>query len=177
MIQLYREKTFFKKGLRFTAVFFLIFFVVSFIASRFYKNELQVLERENQTSQVQKELLEQKKGEMSDKQALVDKLASSGNSKSSFYVNQIVTSSPNTIRHDLIEFQPLVGSIRFDKPIKLQTSVVVIAGESTNKEEFTLWIDQLEEMGWIRKVTVVKYGIEGRNDLFELNVLVTENDG
>ena len=96
------------------------------------------------------------------KQKMVDDLLKTNESKSSFYVNEIIHSLPTTVLLKELDYQPLQKRIKADKKIELDENTIVISGSSNSSEIFSNWISQLGKMEWVFKVDIINYGLDSK---------------
>jgi len=172
----FNELTFFRKGLPTAISFLLIILLINVLLFNSYFKEQQVLKEQVEVSKTQRDLLKQRTALVENKKKIVDNMLRSSTSKSSFYVNQIITVSPTTILFSRLEFQPLASSIRPDKIITYEESEISMAGESSDKEAFSDWITALEKLTWIEQVSVIGYSNTGSKDKFELKIRLVSYD-
>ncbi len=92
------------------------------------------------------------------KENIIENIFNNGNSRSSYFLNQLTHSKPATIQFDEIIFQPLQKSIREDKAILWKEDLIEVRGRSTVESEFTIWIQAIENQNWISEVIVLAYG-------------------
>lgn len=169
----YTEKNFFKKGILVGVFFLLAIMLTNLVFFTTYFKDAEVLRQEAIISKNQQQLLLSKRKSISEKEKIVNNLLKGGTSKASFYINRIVFNKPSTIQFTTTEYQPLNRTIRPDKKIDYAPSKIKISGQSTDKNEFSNWIEDLEKLDWIERVTIINYGgsSSGTND-FEISILL-----
>jgi hypothetical protein len=168
---LHSQKVFFKKGLVIGLGILFASLLVNFFLFNSYFKERQDLQEKLVFFDSQKETTAIKVRELEFKEKIVDNILNSGTSKSSFYINRIVSNKPVSVIFNKIEYQPLARSIRPDKKIEYEYNYLTLSGESKNKEEFSKWIEILEALKWVKEVTILSYG--SSNDMishFELSI-------
>lgn len=167
-----RQKNFFRK-VSITGVAVLLFLlIINFLFFESYFKEHQKLSEKIEFSKVEKDNYTTKVGIVESKEQLVNNILSTGTSKSSFYMNRLVTTKPLTVTFNALVYQPLKKSIRPDKKIEYSPEEIIIAGNSSSKLDFSTWITKLESLAWIETVTVINYGISKTgNSEFELRIL------
>lgn len=171
----HQEKVFFQKGVYLAMGLLLISLLVNtFFFNAYFKKEQQLNEELVLLESGQKGI-ENKLIEVNKKEILVNHILNSGNSKSSYYLNQIVVLKPSSIGFSDIQYQPLGRSIRTDKPIEYSQNRIIISGESKDKADFSEWITQLGKLKWQESVNVVHYGNLGK-DLASFSVTITIKD-
>ncbi len=174
--ELQGQKAFFKKGLAAGIGILLVLLLINFLFFSSYYNRQQVLSQEVQLLQAQKETFAARINEIEAKEQVVTNILTSGNSKSSFYLNRIVAERPASILFSAIQFQPLGRAIRPDKKIEYEAGKITVAGESNDRTAFSKWIETLEQKDWIKAVTVISYGAtNSRVAEFEISIHI-KND-
>lgn len=160
----------------------LFFFLVLFINSLFYANyskKLNVLTENNNVNEVREKEISTRLKKLEESEAIVFGIISNGNSKSSYYLNSLTSSMPSTIILDEFQFQPLKRRVQENKPIEYEENSIQLLGESNDKMSFNNWLNELENIEWINKVTLIDYGLASKNkDEFEINIQLdseTEN--
>lgn len=152
------------------AIFFvgMLFNLIWFSKSN---SELQKLENDSEFISLQSKQAATRLKALKEKEKLVLSIINSGNSKSSMYVNNVVTNLPNSIVLSEFQYQPLKKSVRPNKLIEYDNGVIIIAGKSVNKSVFSNWLTTLEGVPWIETVTVLDYGNSSKKiDEFKLNI-------
>ncbi|GAA4276411.1 PilN domain-containing protein [Aquimarina mytili] len=173
----YRESLFFTKTLQIGVGFLLIALLINFFVFNAKYKKWQGLQEELQVFTTQQEQIKNKQSDVNTKEALVQSILTTGFSKSSYYIDQMIQLLPNTVVLTSFTFQPLEKPIRKDKIIDLSTDVVSVIGKSTDKEEFTTWLRALEGLSFIESVTIVEYGLDKKNTSdFELTITI-KSDG
>jgi len=172
----YLEKNFFRKGLFIGISILLLGLITNLLFFTSYLKEYDRLNSEVELVSRQKEILTNKTSEVESKERIVKNILSSGNSKSSFYINRIVDSRPASIVFSEILYQPLKKSIRPDKRIDYIKNEFLVSGASADKEAFSEWIEQLEERSWIENITVINYASSSSKiDDFSIKLLITND--
>ena len=173
--QIFRQKTFFKKGLIAGAVLLLLCLLLNALLFNNYYSKLQKLEQQAQVVLIQKESYLEQQKEIKRKEQIVQNILLSGNSKSSFFLNRIISSKPKTIQFSLFEYQPLQKSVRPEKPILYLNNLIKVEGSSNNKAVFNQWIQTIEKYDWIDSVETYQYS-ENNNSFvtFGINLMITD---
>lgn len=167
----FNESLFFRRGLAVSLTILLLIVFTNLFFFNSYNDEYQKLQQEVELSSTYQLSFSKKAKSIREKQVLVDNLHRSGNSQTSFYINRLVQSMPNTILLSSIEYQPLERSVRPDKPILVKNNELVISGQSSDKLGYSNWIEILESKEWIENVTVVEYGTQSKeNSNFSIKI-------
>ena len=118
---------------------------------------MQTLNGTSQINQTSKNEILKLSEDVNKAQKTTEDILKSSTSKSTFYINAIVNSLPESILLSEINYQPLEKRIKDDKPIELNLNTIIVSGESNNSTQYSQWITLLENMNWIDKVTVESY--------------------
>ena len=160
LIDSFKQNRFFTQFLRFAGLFILMILLINFLFFNHYFNQVNELKQVSQINQTTKDQIVKLNASVSKQQKMVDDLLNSSTSKSSYYANEIMQSLSNTIILNEFSFQPLQKRVKADKPIELQSSLIAIAGSTSNSDLFSEWIAQLEKKNWIQAVEIHDYGAE-----------------
>ncbi len=172
-----KEKQLFKNVLQIGTGFLLITLLINFFVFNSFYKKWQNLQEELQIYTSQKEQIIQKQSLVNNKELLVQSILTTGFSKSSYYINQIIQSQPSTIVLSSLVYQPLLKPVRNKKEIEFKDKVITITGTSINKSDFTIWLRAIEALSYIDTVTIVHYGLNKRNTSdFELMLKMKSNE-
>ncbi|WP_299550673.1 hypothetical protein [Seonamhaeicola sp.] len=144
---------FLKTGL----VLILSILLVNFFVFNHYFDQVNDLQQTSQINEVSKQDLLQLNEAVSKSQKMVDDMLKSNASKSSFYVNAIIQSLPESVLLSELNYQPLLKRIKKDKPVETNTNIILISGVSNNSESFSKWINSLESLTWVHGVDILGY--------------------
>ncbi|MEW7291271.1 hypothetical protein [Aquimarina sp. 2304DJ70-9] len=172
----YKESLFFKNVLQIGVGFLLIALLINFFVFNAKYKSWQGLQEELQVFTTQQEQIKSKQADVNTKEALVQSILTTGFSKSSYYIDQIIQALPSTVVLTSFAYQPLEKPIRKDKTIDLRANVVSVTGKSIDKEEFTNWLRRVEGLSFVETVTIVQYGLDKRNTSdFEVMLTIKSN--
>ena len=137
-----------------------IFFVLltNFVFFSQARKQLVTLTTQIEANTSYKNTLLQLKDRVDKKNELANSLTSLSTSKTSWYLNELGKSVPNTLQLNEIKFQPLVKSIKKNKEILVDKNKIIIKGSSKNNQDFSNWIAKLELENWIDTVVVISHG-------------------
>ncbi|MEW7280940.1 hypothetical protein ABW636_20295 [Aquimarina sp. 2201CG1-2-11] len=173
----HKESRFFKNALQIGIGTILITLLINFFVFNSNYKKWQGLQEELQVYTTQKEQITKKQSEVATKEALVQSILTTGFSKSSLYIDQIINILPTSIRLTSLDYQPLLKPVRKNKFIELQKNYISITGKSIDKESFTIWLRTIENLSFIDVVTITKYGLDKQNTSdFELTLTI-KSDG
>lgn len=167
----FAQKRFFSLGLKTGLAVLFISLLVNFLLFDYYNGHNETLIQNSQINQSYKEQLLLLNNELNNKKKLVDDIANSTTSKTSFYFDQIGMSVPTTISLNSIGYQPVLKKIEDGKKIVLSEQTLLIKGSSSNGENFSNWVKGLEKFDWIKSVDIVDYGTGKKlGTMFELRI-------
>lgn len=153
----FREQVFFRKGLMSAIGVLLFVLLINFLLFSSYYSELQNLTGQHQIELSQKKKYDAKLAEIKEKEKWVSNILENSNSKTSFYINRIVSILPESIALTELTYQPLERQIKTGDPIKLSENQIRISGENGDEESFSYWIKNMEEISWISEIKVADF--------------------
>lgn len=172
----YKQTRFYHLFLNFGGLFVLGVLLINFFFFYHYfesVNKLKQVSEINQSTRNQVQILNET---VSKKKKMVDDLLKSKGSKSSFYSHNIVKSLPKTILLSDYHYQPLLRRIKEDARIELLENTITISGTSVKSTDFSEWINHLEKIEWIVKVSIIEYrDTNSKKSEFKISVLI-KND-
>lgn len=153
----YSQSKFFTQFLKMGLVSVLGVLLINFFVFNHYFNAVNILQQTSQVNQTTKQKLLKLDEAVSKSQKMVDDMLKSSSSKSSFYVNAIVQSLPQSILLTELNYQPLEKNIKKEKAITLKDNTIIVSGASNNSESFSKWVADLETINWIQNVEILNY--------------------
>ncbi len=157
--QVYKETSFFKKTLHYGVGFLLLSLLVNFFVFNNQYKKWQTLQEEEQVYTTQKETIKKQQSIVNTKEAIVQSIITTGFSKSSYYIDHIIQSQPETVILSSFAYQPIAKTIRSNKPIVIKENILLITGNSSDKVAFTAWIDTIENIDFVQ-TTTINYGAD-----------------
>ncbi|WP_299600633.1 hypothetical protein [uncultured Aquimarina sp.] len=172
----HKELRFFKKTLYYGIGFLLIALLINFFVFNSNYKKLQELKEEEQVYNTQKETIKKQQLIVNTKENIVQSILSTGFSKSSYYADQIIQSLPLSVLLKSYNYQPVLKTLRNDKPITIKQKAIVITGDSLDKTSFTNWIHKIEDLNFVDKVTILSYGIQKKKTaIFEIEIKLIDD--
>ncbi len=166
-----KETNFFKKTLQYGIGFLLITLLINFFVFNSKYKKWQGLQEEIHVYTTQKESIQKQQAIINTKEAIVNSILTTGFSKSSFYIDQIIQSQPTTVVLTALAYQPISKTIRNDKPILLKENLISVTGNSIDKADFTAWLNTIEKLDFVDMVTIINYGVDKKNtSSFEITI-------
>ncbi|MEM6719242.1 MAG: PilN domain-containing protein [Bacteroidota bacterium] len=159
----FRQKRFFSQFIMFGLGFILLILLLNFFTFNSYYESVENMKQTAAVNSSQKEKLLKLKALVDEKQKTVDDILKNSSSRSSYYIDAIANSLPNTIQLAGLTYQPITKRIKKKKAIQLTQNTITISGISTDSDLFSDWIQTLESFDWIANVMVVNYGSQSKN--------------
>ncbi len=170
----FKKLQIFSKGWKLAGGFLFVLLLINALAfNNLYKKKQEFIEQAALVKS-QQENYAVRKSSLEQKETLVKSILSNSGSKSSFYLNRIVATIPGHIQLSEFSFQPVVGSIRADKEIKVLQDLIQIEGTTNNPKQFGQWISDLETLDFIEYTQVDGFSDESRTSTFSLTLKLKE---
>jgi Tfp pilus assembly protein PilN len=168
----FNQKQFFAKGLKVMIGIVLAILVLNFIFfSRYYKLAQETAETVlvNQSSQ---EDINKIKQRIILKEEKVKSSIGKTDSQSSLLINEIAKVIPSSIVLTELIFNPLEKKIKPEETIITTDKIITITGTILANDAFTNWIETIEKLKWIDKVTITHFGKNEANET-EFSIKIT----
>lgn len=173
----FRNQRWFDLGIQLVLGFFLVLLLSNFLVFNHYYQRNGELKASIELSQNKNGSLKTLQKRVADKENRLERILHSKNSKTSFYLDELGKSIPNSIYLSDIEYQPLLAAVRDDKLIQLKENALKIAGITNDKVQFTVWSDNLEMQKWVRRVEIMDYEYLSKSSAnFTLNVILNSDE-
>ncbi|WP_298537775.1 hypothetical protein [uncultured Algibacter sp.] len=153
----YKHTHFFSQFLKIGLASILGILLLNFLFFNFYFEKVTALSQTCQINQTAKANIINLSEAVSKSKKTTDDMLRSNTSKSSYFISSIIASLPESILLSELIYQPLIKSIKPNKPILLNNNTIHITGESNNSDLYSDWINTLESMDWIHAVKVTDY--------------------
>ena len=131
--------------------------LINFFIFNHYFNEVKILQQTSQINQTTKQKIIKLNESVSKSQKMVEDMLKGNSSKSSFFVNTIVQSLPNSILLSELNYQPIIKQIKAKQPINVDRDFILLSGKSNNSDAFSNWLADLENTNWINRVEILSY--------------------
>lgn len=154
----FHQKQFFTIGLKVGLGFIFLILLINFLFFSSYRNEVNDLNGELLLSETYKKQLTALQDQVSKKTRLVKSMNSASNSNVSKYIDELGVSVPEQVLLNQINYQPIEGVLKADKPILFKENIIVVSGISKNNTAFSNWISVLEKKDWVQNVSIISYG-------------------
>jgi hypothetical protein len=153
----YKQKRFFSQFLKLGLIFLFGLLLINFFVFNHYFNKVNDLQQTSQINQTTKQTVLKLNERINKTQKMVDDMLKCSASKSSFYTNAIVQRLPSSILLSELNYQPLQKRIKTEQPIKVFNNILLISGSSSNSEDFSKWIVELDTNNWISTTEITSY--------------------
>ena len=163
LVNQYKNKHFFNLGLKVGLGFILSILLINFLFFNHYRGELEIISGELEIANTYKKQLTQIQEQVTLKQQLVESVNGASATTISMYIDEIGETTPKTVLLSLINYQPVIGIQKKEKPINFSKQLLVIEGTSKNDEDFSDWINNLEQKEWVDAIEIKTYGKGKKN--------------
>ena len=155
----------------------LLLVLLNFMFFSHYFNKTNELSQLSQINQESKTTLLDLTETVSKKETMVEDLIKNGRSKSSFYINEIVSLLPGSILLEDINFQPLSKRIKAEETVQVWEHIIIMSGITTNGASVTQLVMALETKPWVEKVEILGFGSESNtNSTFNIKIRMVNGD-
>ncbi len=172
----HHQKVFFRKGLATAVILLLVMLLINFLFFSTFYSELQQMTGQHEIEISQRLAYNKKYEEVLEKEKIVENILNNSNSRSTLYLNRLIHVLPGSVLLNQLNYQPLQKQIKQNEPVKIEKNIIALGGESTNEEEFSLWIKDMENIPWIAEVKVKDYGYSSPGTSEFLLVLKLKED-
>lgn len=153
----YKQSQFYKIFIKFGLILILTMLLVNFFVFNHYFNKVKTLQQTSQINQTTKQKIITLNESVSKSQKMVEDMLKGNSSKSSFYVNTLVQSLPNSILLSELNYQPVIKRIKAEQQINIDVNSILLSGKSNNSDVFSNWLNEIENTNWINKVEILSY--------------------
>ena len=176
LLKTHKQYRFFNVFLKFGLISILVALLINFLVFNHYYNEVKILEQTSQFNNNTKQKMIKLSDDVTKSQKMVEDMLKSNASKSSYYVNAIMQSLPNSILLSELNYQPLSKRIKAGEPIIIDRKNLLIGGQSNHSESFSKWLVNVENMPWVEAVTILNYEDASKSNSRFLLKLLIKND-
>lgn len=154
----YNQKTFFEKALAAGIFFILFILLINFFTFSFFYDKSNQMTQVASIDKTTTETIIKTKKDIQDKEARLKNFTSSGISKSSLLINNIVKNIPHSILLTEINYHPLEKKVKEGENIMSDDNTILISGNVLSNNDFTNWIESLQKLRDISTVTITSFG-------------------
>lgn len=169
----HQERRFFRVFSRAGLIFLLCLLLGNFLIFNSLYEKVNTLEQTSGLNTTNRAKVLKLDSIVAKKEKFVNDILTSSSSKSSLYMNQITNALPETILLTEINYHPLLKQIKENELIHLDKNTILIRGIVQKNEDFSLWIESLEKLTWLKEVQVTDYGMNpGTTANFGVKIIV-----
>lgn len=173
----FEQTRYFKLLLKTGLLLLLTVLLINFFVFNRYFNKVSMLEQTSQVNLNSKQSLLKLNEETTKAQKMVDDMFKNSISKSSFFVNGIVKSLPNSIVLSELNYQPLAKNIKTNAPVAITENTIIVSGESLDSRMFSEWLNKLENLSWIAQVDILNYNDAAKSiSNFSVKITIANED-
>jgi len=172
----FKHQILFKKVLQGSLIVFLVALLLNFFLFNHYFDKVNQLQQTAQVNVVNKNVVLALDKKLQKTEKLATDILKSNASKSSFYVNGIITLVPNSILLSELNYQPLQKRIKKGQNIQIQKNTIIVSGVSSKSDLFSNWIIKLEKTSWIHTVEILDYS-DTNSTRSEFSIKLNLNNG
>ncbi len=171
----FRQGRLFSIGVKASLLLILSVLLINFLVFNHYFKKAEQLKELSDVNDANKQKLTLLKSKVEAKEKRVEAILSSVNSRTSYILDDIASTIPETLLLNGIQFQPLLKGIRPTKHIELDKNVVLVKGVSYDSDAFSQWIDVLERRKWVNGVETLDYDYnDTKSSVFTVKIGVNE---
>lgn len=160
----YNQRSFFSKGLKVMIGVLLTILLINFFAFSHYYKLVEETSESLLLSNSSLEEVNKTRQRIQSKEQKVKNVIAITSSQSSLIINEITKRIPQSVLLTELIYHPLEKKIKTEEPIATQEKIVILSGTTIDNVPLTLWIESLEQLKWIEKVVITRFG---NNDLDE----------
>ncbi|TCP23321.1 hypothetical protein EV195_10945 [Tenacibaculum skagerrakense] len=168
----FKEKKTFNLGYKLVLGVIFLMVLVNFLFFSSYNKEVAKLREQLEIKTGAKLRLKEISVSLEKKRKLLSELQNSSLFSVSKYADQIVEEIPNSVVLSEINYQPIEGTIRKEKEVKFKVKEIEIKGVLNNYNEFTSWIDKIEQKKWVNQLLELSTEKDKRKKNSSFHVLI-----
>ncbi|UOY08364.1 hypothetical protein L0P88_07350 [Muricauda sp. SCSIO 64092] len=159
----FTNKRLFSLLVRFSLFLILGVLMANFLIFNHYFNKVQKLRELTSITENNREIYQGLLEKVTAKEERLKTIVSHSSSKVSYYLDELASRIPGTIRLEQLIYQPLATPVRETKPILLEKNKIKVIGTTQDHVSFSGWIEALEELPWIHSIQTVDFDYEKSN--------------
>ncbi|MEO1548310.1 MAG: hypothetical protein AAFU74_16320 [Bacteroidota bacterium] len=171
------NQRFFTLGIQYGLFLCFALLLFNFLGWSFYTDKVNTFQDSQALNQEQIIKTKQLEKLVVSKQEKLETLQRMGNTRSSWYFDQVAQRIPSSILLDRFEYHPLLNQVRPNKPILVEKNRILIEGTARNEQDFLLWTRALEDRSWVKGVFIDDYGKAPKSGIRFSITLEIEADG
>lgn len=158
------QNSFFKKGIQVALAILLVLLLVNFFVFNHYYSKTLEINELSSLNTTSLETVTTIKKRIAEKEKLANSLFNATGYSYSTKINTITKNIPNSILLTQLTLNPLDKNIKEGEKINVKQNTITISGTTKDNNEFTKWIENMENLEFIDSVVINQFG---KNDLLE----------
>lgn len=154
----YLQQSFFLKGLKTCIGIVLVILLINFFVFSHYYHLSQETDVNLILNKSSLEEISHTKQRILSKEQKLKTVMVGTQSQSTAILNEITQSVPTSVLLNELVYQPLAKKIKPEEAIASIAKVITVSGTTVNNQDFTQWIETIEQLKWIDKVVITHFG-------------------
>ncbi|AUC13872.1 hypothetical protein BTO06_01310 [Tenacibaculum sp. SZ-18] len=168
----FKEKRKFNIGYKLALGIIFSLVLINFLYFNNYNKKVNDLQQELELKKDVKVKLKKISVTLGKKRKLLSELENSSLISVSKYTDQIVQNIPESVVLKEINYQPIKGTLRKGKEVVFKEGEIEVKGVLNNYDEFTSWIDSIEQKKWISQLLKLATEKEKRKKGSSFHILI-----
>lgn len=170
------SKLIFQKGIIISSAFMLLVLGINFILFTTFRSQYNKIQDNHSVTLLQKQKSKKQLDKLLTKEQKVSKILSRSKSSTTYYLNRISNTLPSTVLLSELTYQPLTKKVNDKKSIEVLNNVINIKGITSDKNNFSHWVESLENSHWCDNITISEFeAVSKTKDNFSLTLKI-KND-
>ena len=171
----FKQKRIFKLASRASLAVILSILLINFLVFNHYFNAVNALKDTSQILTSSRDKVTNLTAKILKSKKMVEDVQRSSGSKTTYFINDIISELPNTITLGELNYQPLLKRVEQEKPIEHTLNQILVKGNSMDSDEFSRWLAALERLIWVSEVNIVSYENSSKNKSdFSITIKIDE---
>ncbi len=173
--RLYRQQRVFTRGVQSGLGILFVLLLINMLLLSKYQTQLNEKIQENNTNIQAKKELRKLERQISIQKKLLQEMSQPSQTHTTYILDDIAGFIPQSISLSSLHYQPVIKKIKPGKEIITDKNTMIIEGISTSGDEFTNWINKLEQKTWTESVVISEYGAKKHTTNFKIQIHI-KND-
>jgi len=163
LLEKFRQNAFFEKGLRLSIIMILALLLANFFLFTYYFDNATAMGQAVSVNRSGIENIAKIKARIDDKEKRLEEFTADNASASSSFLNEVAHLLPSSITLTAMVYNPLEKKIKEGEKVLITDNLATISGHTISNTAFTGWIENIEKMERVKKVTIVSFGKDDEN--------------
>ena len=163
LFETFRQKAFFEKGLRLSIIVILALLLANFFLFTYYFDNATDMAQAVSVNRSGIENIAKIKTRIGDKEKRLEDFTVGGTSASSTLLNEVARLIPTSITLTGMVYNPLEKKVKEEEKVMITEKITTVSGYTLNDSAFTHWIENIEKLEPVKKVTIVSFGNDDEN--------------